>query len=84
MQLSNCLSKAKQRKCPVGVLYTYPEYRTAIGVPIHLIISVGTEVVLYISAWALALLVSTGWAMRRPQNVKRETVQGFTFFMSIP
>ena len=43
---------------------------------------VGTVVVIYISAWGSALLVSTGRAMRRPQIVKRATVQGFTsFFM---
>ena len=38
---------------------------------------------IYISAWGSALLVSTGRAMRRPQIVKRATVQDFTsFFMS--
>ena len=30
---------------------------------------------------ASALLVSTDRAMRRPQNVERATVQGFTFFL---
>ena len=33
-KISNCLSKTKQRGCPVGVLYTYPKYRIAIGVSI--------------------------------------------------
>ena len=28
---------------------------------------------IYISAWASALLVSTGWAMREPQSVGRVT-----------
>ena len=33
-KISKCKSKTKQRGCPVGVLYTYPKYRTAIGVSI--------------------------------------------------
>ena len=37
-------------------------------------------VVLYISAWGFALLVSTYKVMRRPRCVERATVQGFTLF----
>ena len=53
-KISNCLSKTKQRGCPVGVLYTYPKYRIAIGVSI-LMVTNGIEVVLYISAWGLCV-----------------------------
>ena len=35
---------------------------------------------MYISAWASALLVLTGWAMRRPLCVERVTVIGSTLF----
>lgn len=43
---------------PRGVLYTYLNCRIAIGVPVHFMAVSGIEVVLYISAWVLALLVS--------------------------
>lgn len=43
---------------PRGVLYTYLKCRVAIGVSIHFMEVLGIEVVLYISAWVLALLVS--------------------------
>ena len=54
-KISNCLSKTKQRGCPVGVLYTYPKYRTAIGVSVPHMATIGMEVVLYISAWGLCV-----------------------------
>ena len=54
-KISNCLSKTKQRGCPVGVLYTYPKYRTAIGVSVPRMATIGIEVVLYISAWGLCV-----------------------------
>ena len=41
------------------------------------------EVVYTYPAWGFALLVSTDRAMRRPQNVKRATVQGFTLFLCL-
>ena len=77
------LSRTKQRECPVGVLYTYlkmPHSHWYIPTPLA---HKGIEVVLYISAWGYALLVSTGRAMRRPQIVKRATVQGFTLFLCL-
>ena len=49
------MSKTKQRGCPVGVLYTYPKYRTAIGVSVPHMATIGMEVVLYISAWGLCV-----------------------------
>lgn len=58
-KISNCLSKTKQRECPVGVLYTYlkiPHSHWYIPTPLA---HKGIEVVLYISAWGYALLVST-------------------------
>ena len=56
-KISNCLSKTKQRECPVGVLYTYlkmPHSHWYIPTPLA---HKGIEVVLYISAWGYALLV---------------------------
>ena len=43
----------------------------------------GAEVVYTYPAWGFALLVSTDRAMRRPQIVKRATVQGFTLFLCL-
>ena len=53
-KISKVLSKTKQRRCPVGVLYTYLKYQTAIRVFI-LMVTNGIEVVLYISAWGFGV-----------------------------
>ena len=37
------------------MLYTYPKYRTAIGVSVPHMAIIGMEVVLYISAWGLCV-----------------------------
>ena len=37
------------------MLYTYPKYRTAIGVSVPHMATIGMEVVLYISAWGLCV-----------------------------
>ena len=37
------------------MLYTYPKYRTAIGVSVPHMATIGIEVVLYISAWGLCV-----------------------------
>ena len=37
------------------MLYTYPKYRTAIGVSVPHMVTIGIEVVLYISAWGLCV-----------------------------
>ena len=37
------------------MLYTYPKYRTAIGVSVSHMATIGIEVVLYISAWGLCV-----------------------------
>jgi hypothetical protein len=42
-----------------------------------------TCLLLYISAWASALLVQQRWAMRRPRVVGRVTVQTLTLFVFI-
>ena len=53
-KISKVLSKTKQRRCPVGVLYTYLKCRIAMSVSI-LMVTNGIEVVLYISAWGLCV-----------------------------
>ena len=47
--------KNKATWMPVGVLYTYPKYRTAIGVSVLHMATIGIEVVLYISAWGFGV-----------------------------
>ena len=37
------------------MLYTYPQYCTAIGVSVLHVATIGMEVVLYISAWGLCV-----------------------------
>ena len=81
-QLSIVCQKQSNVDAPWCVIYI-PKYRVAISVSIHFVAASGIEVVLYILAWALALLVSTDRAMRRPQNVKRASVQGFTLFLCL-
>ena len=77
------LSRTKQRECPVGVLYTYLKYRTAIGVSVHHVATIGIEVVLYISAWGSTLLVSAGWAMREALKSEASDSAGLhAFFVS--
>ena len=46
----------------------------------YLILLRYTDGVVYISAWASALLVRLNWAMRRPQSVGRVTVRLPRFF----
>ena len=46
--------------------------------------NIGCVELLYISAWAFALLVSAGWAMRRPLVAGRVTgtdSRAFSFYM---
>ena len=75
-----CLSKTKQRRCPVGVLYTYLKCRIAISVSI-LMVTNGIEVVLYISAWGFCVARFDRMGnSQEPLIVKRATVQGFTLF----
>ena len=77
-KISKVLSKTKQRRCPVGVLYTYLKYHTAIGVYI-LMVTNGIEVVLYISAWGFCVARFDRMGnSQEPLIVKRVTVQGFT------
>ena len=81
----NCLSKTKQRECPKGVLYTCLCCCIAIGAS-YCVVPSGDMVrrLRYTyPAWGFALLVSTDRAMRRPQIVKRATVQGFTLFLCL-
>jgi len=82
----NCLSKTKQRECPKGVLYTCLCCCIAIGASCC-VVSRGVwcrGCLIHIRRGAYALLVSTDRAMRRPQIVKRATVQGFTLSLYIP
>ena len=81
----NCLSKTKQRECPKGVLYTCLCCCIAIGAS-GCVVSRGVwcrGCLIHIRRGAYALLVSTDRAMRRPQIVKRATVQGFTLFLCL-
>ena len=78
------LSKTKQRECPVGVLYTYPKYRIAIGVSVHHVATIGIEVVLYISAWGFCVARFDRMGnSQEPLIVKRATVLGFTLFLCL-
>ena len=82
-KISNCLSKTKQRRCPVGVLYTYLKCRIAISVSI-LMVTNGIEVVLYISAWGFCVARFDRMGnSQEPLIVKRATVQGFTLFLCL-
>ena len=82
-KISKVLSRTKQRRCPVGVLYTYPKYRIAIGVSI-LMATNGIEVVLYISAWGFCVARFDRMGnSQEPLIVKRATVQGFTLFLCL-
>ena len=82
-KISKVLSKTKQRRCPVGVLYTYLKYRIAISVSI-LMVTNGIEVVLYISAWGFCVARFDRMGnSQEPLIVKRATVQGFTLFLCL-
>jgi hypothetical protein len=82
-KISKVLSKTKQRRCPVGVLYTYLKCRIAISVSILMVTS-GIEVVLYISAWGFCVARFDRMGnSQEPLIVKRATVQGFTLFLCL-
>ena len=78
------LSRTKQRECPVGVLYTYLKYRTAIGVSVPngnywyrgCVIHIGVGL-------QRCSFLQSGQLSYEPQNVKRATVQGFTLFLCL-
>ena len=66
------------------MLYTYPKYRTAIGVSVPHMATIGMEVVLYISAWGFCVARFDRMGnSQEPLIVKRATVQGFTLFLCL-
>ena len=84
-KISNRKSETKQRECHKGVLFTCLCCCMAIGASCC-VVSCGVwcrGCVIHIRRGAYALLVSTDRAMRRPQIVKRATVQGFTLFLCL-
>ena len=61
------------------MLYTCPKYRTAIGVSVLHMATIGIEVVLYISAWGFCVArFDRMGKSQEPLIVKRAIVQGFT------
>ena len=79
-QLLNCKLKTKQQWMPRGCVIHMLQIQCSLWCIIISLANIGLLVVLYISAWGFALLVSTYKVMRRPRCVERATVQGFTLF----
>lgn len=68
---------------PRGVLYTYLKCRTAIGVSIHLIVSVGIEVVLSICVGSCVARFDRMGNAKASGREASDSVGLHAFFMSI-
>lgn len=70
LKSSKFLSRQRQGngRCPTGMILS------------HYFCTMQKVCCVFISAWASALLVSTGWAMLEPQSVGRVTSQTPTLF----
>lgn len=74
LKSSKFLSRQRQGngRCPLGMILS------------HVFCAMQKLCCVFISAWASALLVSTGWAMLEPQSVGRVTSQTPTLFYYKP
>ena len=78
-----CLSKTKQRGCPVGVLYTYPKYRIAIGVSIPHGNYWYRGCVIHIGVGLMRCSFRQTGAMRRPLNREASDSAGLHAFLCL-
>ena len=82
-KISNCLSKTKQRECPVVCLYILQRKRTAVGVSIYQGVRAIWKYQAYRrGAFGVARFDRQGNS-QEPHNVKRATRQGFTSWTEI-